>query len=200
MAPGASIERRGGEVIVGAIDHDWLLKVRSVVARCGEMDRNKWWNTNGQLGPYGAKVLKRGFPRTHFFAQARSVFAVASHRCAEVFDPPKSFTLWRLADDIEEEFGVRWEGWLDDASAWSPFFEKLAGQHALGISEALMDFELVSEAELAEANALKRSSAGKAVQIPGVFSGTRREVALLALGFMRSTPGDLFVPYVRQDG
>ncbi len=200
MASETSIGWRGSEVSVGVIDHDWLLKVRSVVARCGEMDRNKWWNTNGQLGPYGAKVLKRGFPRTHFFAQARSVFAVASHRCAEVFDPPKSFTLWRLADDIEEGFDARWEGWLDNASAWSPFFEKVAEQQAFGISEALMAFEIVSEAELAEANTLKRSSAGKAVRIPGVFSGTRREVALLALGFVRSAPGELFVPYVRQDG
>jgi hypothetical protein len=38
------------------IDLDWLLRVR-LVARCGEMDAPKWWNTNGQLGPYGAKVL-----------------------------------------------------------------------------------------------------------------------------------------------
>jgi hypothetical protein len=57
---------RGGK----KIDLDWLLRVRVVVARCGEMDALRWWNTAGQLGPYGAKVLGRGFPRTHYFAQA----------------------------------------------------------------------------------------------------------------------------------
>jgi hypothetical protein len=51
------------------------------VARMGEMDRAQWWNTKGQLGPLGAMALSRGLPRTHYFAQARSVFAVAAHRC-----------------------------------------------------------------------------------------------------------------------
>ena len=55
------------------MDLGWLLRLRLIVARCGEMDAQCWWNTEGQLGPYGAKVLKRGFPRTHHFAQARSV-------------------------------------------------------------------------------------------------------------------------------
>jgi hypothetical protein len=32
-------------------DLDWLLRVRVVVARCGEMDAQRWWNTEGQLGP-----------------------------------------------------------------------------------------------------------------------------------------------------
>ena len=54
----------------------------------GEMDAARWWNTKGQLGQLGASVLRRGFPRTFRFAQARSVFAVAAQRCAEIFDPP----------------------------------------------------------------------------------------------------------------
>ena len=68
------------------LDLDLLLKLRVLVARFGEMDLAKWWNTKGQLGKVGALALRRGFPRTHRFAQARSVFAVAAHRCAEVFD------------------------------------------------------------------------------------------------------------------
>ena len=44
----------------------------------------------------GAAALRRGLPRTHYFAQARSVFAVAAHRCDEVFNPPDTVTLWRL--------------------------------------------------------------------------------------------------------
>ena len=63
------------------VDLDRLLKLRLVVARHGEMDRSRWWNTQGMLGRHGALVLERGFPRTHFFAQARVVFAVARARC-----------------------------------------------------------------------------------------------------------------------
>ncbi len=55
-----------------AIDLDRLLKLRLVVARFGEMDLAKWWNTKGQLGRLGAAALRRGFPRTHHFAQHRA--------------------------------------------------------------------------------------------------------------------------------
>ncbi len=108
------------------INLDWLLRLRVVVARCGEMDAQRWWNTEGQLGPYGAKVLRRGFPRTHYFAQARSVFAVAAHRCTEIFAPPNAVTFWRLSDEVEEAFDARWEGWLDAGPTWAPFFESVA--------------------------------------------------------------------------
>ena len=70
------------------IDLARLFKLRLIVARHGEMDLAKWWNSNGMLGRRGAVVLERGFPRTHFFAQARAVFAIARTRCAEIFDPP----------------------------------------------------------------------------------------------------------------
>ena len=56
------------------IDFERLLKLRLVVARHGEMDAARWWNTQGMLGRRGAVVLKRGFPSTHHFAQARIVF------------------------------------------------------------------------------------------------------------------------------
>lgn len=79
-----------------SIDLDRLLKLRLVVARFGEMDLAKWWNTKGQLGRLGSATLRRGFPRTHYFAQARSVFAVAAQRCRDVFEPPECVTLWRL--------------------------------------------------------------------------------------------------------
>jgi hypothetical protein len=78
------------------IDFDRLLKLRLVVARVGEMDLAKWWNTRGQLSRLGTAAVRRGFPRTHYFAQARSVFAVAAFRCHEVFDPPHSVTLWHI--------------------------------------------------------------------------------------------------------
>jgi len=102
-----------------SVNLDLLLKLRLIVARYGEMDVARWWNTRGQLGPLGAKALQRGFPRTHYFAQARSVFAVAAHRCSEIFDRPGMATLWRLPEVLEEEFDARWEHWLDHAEEWS---------------------------------------------------------------------------------
>jgi len=45
------------------LDLDRLLKLRLVVARFGEMDLAKWWNTKSQLGPLGAAALRRGFAR-----------------------------------------------------------------------------------------------------------------------------------------
>src|SRR5271166_1705377 len=104
---------------------DRLLKLRLIVARFGEMDLAKWWNTRGQLGRLGTVAIRRGFPRTHYFAQARSVFAVAAHRSREVFDPPNSVTLWWLPETIEEEFAAKWEHWLDQAEVWQPFFHRL---------------------------------------------------------------------------
>jgi hypothetical protein len=162
------------------------------------MDIAKWWNTKGQLGPLGAKVLSRGFPRTHRFAQARSVFAVAAHRCDEVFDPPGSVTLWSLPEAVEEEFDARWEYWLDHANEWSDFFEKLETLSGSDLAASLLSFGLVSDHDMDGYNRLRRSASGNAVLLPGVFSGTDDEVALLALAFARGESAALAVPYVRR--
>jgi len=178
-----------------AIDLDRLLKLRLVVARFGEMDLAKWWNTKGQLGRLGAATLRRGFPRTYRFAQARSVFAVAAHRCTEVFEPPGCVTLWRLPEAVEEAFDARWEHWLDHASEWTGFFEKLEPLAGNDLTEVLRAFELVSQSDLEAYGKLRRSAEGRAVPLPGVFSGTDADVALLALGFARGEPSALAVPY-----
>jgi hypothetical protein len=95
------------------IDFERLLKLRTTVARFGELDVARWWNSNGQMGRLGAAVLRRGFSRTYHFAQARSVFAIAAQRCDESFNPPDCVTLWRLPEALEEAFDARWERWLD---------------------------------------------------------------------------------------
>ncbi len=180
------------------LDLERLLKLRLVVARFGEMDNAKWWNTKGQLGRLGASALKRGFPRTHRFAQARSVFAVAAHRCAEVFDPPASVTLWRLPEATEEEFDTRWEHWLDHAAEWSPFFESLESFPADDLVEVLKLFELISDRDVGAFSRLRRSAEGRAVPLSTTFSGADADVTLLALAFARSQPGQLAVPYARR--
>lgn len=181
-----------------SIDLERLLKLRLVVARFGEMDLAKWWNTKGQLGRLGAAALRRGFPRTHRFAQARSVFGVAAHRCSEVFEPPGCVTLWRLPEVVEEAFDARWEHWLDHASEWTSFFEKLESLSGTDLSDILRAFEIVSERDVAAYAKLRRSAEGRAVPLPGIFSGTDADVALLALGFARGEPSALAVPYARR--
>src|SRR5438105_1704856 len=125
------------------LNFDRLLKLRLVIARFGEMDLARWWNTRGQLGGLGAAAIRRGLPRTHYFAQARSVFAVAAHRCAEIFDPPDSVTLWRLPEAIEEEFEAKWEHCLDHAAEWAPFFQRLENLQEKDLRVALRSFDLV---------------------------------------------------------
>lgn len=180
------------------LDLDRLLKLRLVVARFGEMDLAKWWNTKGQLGKLGATALRRGFPRSHRFAQARSVFAVAAQRCTEVYEPPDCVTLWRLPEAIEEEFDARWEQWLDNAGDWTAFFEKLETLQGSDLVSALRAFELVSDRDVEAYGKLRRSAEGKAVPLADVFSGTNDDVSLLALGFARGEPGALAVPYARR--
>lgn len=177
---------------------DLLLKLRLVVARIGEMDIAKWWNTRGQLGPLGTATLRRGFPRTHRFAQARSVFAVAAHRCAELFDPPNTVTLWRLPESIEEAFDARWEHWLDHASDWEAFFASLARIQSSDLSEALAARDLIGDGDVAAFTRLKRSAEGRAVPLPGTFEGSNQDIRLLALGFGRSQSAMLAVPHMRR--
>jgi hypothetical protein len=179
------------------IDLTWLMNLRAVVARFGEMDLARWWNTKGQLGRHGAMALRRGFPRTHHFAQARAVFAVAAHRCAEVFDPPGCVTLWRLPEAVEEEFELRWEEWLDSGRDWAPFFEKLETLQNTDLVSVFRGFELVSDRDVQAYGRLRRSTEGRAVPLPRIFSCISADVALLALGFARGEPGALAVPYAR---
>jgi hypothetical protein len=180
-----------------SLDLDRLLKLRLVVARFGEMDLAKWWNTKGQLGRLGAAALRRGFPRTHYFAQARSVFAVAAHRCREVFDLPKSVTLWHLSEAIEEEFDARWDHWLDQAASFTPFFEKLASVQGTDLRAVLRAFEIVTDPQVEASSRLRRSAEKRAVLLPGVFAATDDDVAQLALGFACGEPTEPAVPYAR---
>src|SRR6202043_3266490 len=129
------------------LDFDRLLKLRLIVARFGEMDLAKWWNTRGQLGRLGTAAVRRGFPRTHYFAQARSVFAVAGNRCREVFDPPESVTLWQLPEAVEEEFESHWERWLDQADKWKPYFQRLETLQESDLKIALQSSGLLTNDE-----------------------------------------------------
>ena len=176
------------------LDFERLLKLRLVVARVGEMDLARWWNTNGQLGQQGSFVLARGFRRTHHFAQARSVFAVAAHRCKEVYDPPGAVTLWSLPAEMEDDFNLRWARWVDDASEWAGFFGQLESCSS-DLESELRRLELVTDADVERVRGLRRSAEQRAVAVPGVFSGTTADVTRLALAFAKGEVAGVAVPY-----
>ena len=182
-------------MIPAAVDLEKLLKLRLVVARFGEMDKARWWNTRGQLGRLGATAVRRGFPRTHYFAQARAVFAVAAHRCREVFDADGVVTLWQLPPAIEDQFEARWEHWLDNAADWTDFFQHLEGMPESDFPTALGAAGAITEAEFEAFARIPGCEDARTWALPKPFSGTDEDIALLALGFARGAPGSLVVPY-----
>ncbi|RWD70310.1 MAG: BrxE family protein [Mesorhizobium sp.] len=180
------------------MDYERLFKLRTVIARFGELDVARWWNSNGQLGRLGGVVLRRGFSRTYRFAQARSVFAIAGQKCEELFNPSGWVTLWKLPETIEEEFDALWERWLDQASDWNPFFERVETPSSMNLVDLLSTFGLVSEVDVEAYSRMRRSAEARSVPLPGVFEGTDTDIALLALGFARGEPGSLAVPYMKR--
>ena len=181
------------------VNCETLLRLRLVVGRIGEMDRARWWNTQGQLSALGSFVLQRGFRRTHHFAQARSVFAVAGHRCKDVYDPPSSVTLWSLPADVEDEFELRWEHWLDDADRWVPFFKELE-DCSDDLGAELCRLGLVTDEQIERVTGFRRSAEQRAVRLAGEFEGSSDDIAMLALAFSRGEVGKLAVPYQRWSG
>lgn len=181
------------------IDLNRLFKLRLVVARYGEMDGARWWNTNGMLGSRGAAVLRRGFPATHFFAQARVVFQAARGRCREVYDPPGAFTLWHLPATVEDQFDDAWQEWLDHSGVWEPFFEQLAERVNDDLVGMLSHFDLLSEQQLSSVARLRRTANGRAVSLSGVHTINDDSLTLLAAAFSRGEPGNLAVPFARLD-
>jgi hypothetical protein len=183
-----------------SIHLDLLFKLRLLIARYGEMDVAKWWNTNGILGRYGASAISRGFPRTHRFAQARIAFAVARKRCEEVFSPPGCVTLWNLPAELEDQFESQWHSWLDQGDAWTPYFEKLEGVKPGDLRGLMHDLGLLSPEESQSAAKLRLAAEGKAVPIPGFHKPTDDVLVLLAAGFSCASPGKLAVPYAKLEG
>jgi hypothetical protein len=179
------------------IDYNRLLKLRLAVARFGEMDLARWWNTQGLLGPRGKVVLARGFPHTHYFAQAHVVFAVARARCHELFDPPGCMTLWSLPAEFEDEFEERWQGWLHEGEEWTPFFEQLAAVADADLLGLLQRFELLAPPRLEIVGKFRRSAENRAVPLPGTYRATDDTLTLLAAGFFRGEVGSPAIPYAR---
>jgi len=63
----------------------------------------------------------------------------------------------------------------------------------------LSKFDLTSQSDLEAYSRLRRSPEGRAVPLPGTFRAEDATLMLLALGFARSEPGALAIPYVRRE-
>jgi hypothetical protein len=177
-----------------------LLKLRLLVARFGEMDRARWWNTRGVLGRFGEMALVRGFPKTQALARARIVFAVAARRCQDVFDPPHAMTLWKLPVEIEDRFEANWSDWAENSAEWSSFLTTLEDSQSDDLLGEARRLELATDEMIEQSRQLRRSAENRAVPIPGEQALSDRVVALLALGFFRGEPGSPAVPYARLGG
>ena len=183
-----------------AVDLSRLLKLRLIVARHGEMDGARWWNTNGVLGSKGSLLMSRGFPKTHHFAQARLVFEVARARSAERFTAvPGCITLWNLPANVEDEFDAQWADWLDDGGSWAELFNGLQMQDG-DLLTALRVHGLLDADHDVQVSRMRRSAEGRSVPISGTHHVDDDTVTLLAAGFSRGETNKPAIPYARVDG
>jgi hypothetical protein len=179
------------------IDLARLFQLRLVVARYGEMDIARWWNTNGVLGRRGALVLKRGFPSTNHFAQARIAFAVARSRCRALFDPPDAITLWTLPAEVEDRFEEAWQAWLDEPDQWAPVFDRLSEVDQHNLLAVLTGLGLAEARHAEKVASLRRAAEGRAVPLPGTQRPSDDLITLLAAGFARGENGSPAIPYAK---
>ena len=182
------------------LDLSRLFKLRLIVARYGEMDGARWWNTNGVLGRKGSLLMSRGFPKTHHFARARLVFEVARARSAERFPAvPGCITLWNLPANVEDEFDAQWAEWLDDGASWGEFFDGLQQQDG-GLLAALRANDLLGSGHDDQVSRMRRSAEGRSVPISGIRHVDDDTITLLAAGFSRGETTKPAIPYARVEG
>ena len=183
---------------VPVLDLVALFRLRVAVARFGEMDAARWWNTREVLGARGETVYRRGFPNTHFFAQSRVAITVAARRSAEVYrHRPGEITLWQLSAGHEQSLDRAVRDWLDRDAEWDVFFRAIQACDGTDLLGWLAALDLVDDNVAAEVKRLRRALGGRAVLLPGVRRATDPTVCLLAAAFSRGEPGRLAVPYAR---
>ncbi len=178
------------------ISFEHLFKLRLVVARYGEMDGAKWWNTQGVLGRYGAPALSRGFPRTHRFAQAGIAFSVAAQRCGEIYDKPTACTLWTLPAEMEERFREKWHDWIENAESWSDFFQELETIDGKSLLDLLTERNLIPTKHREKIAGLRRGDEGRSVPILGSGTLDDNRLNLLAAAFAKGEPGKPAIPFL----
>jgi hypothetical protein len=162
------------------------------------MDRAKWWNTKELLGNLGELAVSRGFPKSHVFARSRAAFAVAAARSDEVFNPPESYTLWRLPVEIEDQLEDSWARWLEYPDPWKKFLADVDQCSGEGILPALTKLELVSQLTIARTNKLRRAADLRSVPVKIDGESVHQLIEILAAAHSCSEQGRLAVPFIRE--
>ncbi|WP_425395414.1 BrxE family protein [Aeoliella sp.] len=174
-------------------------QLRIAIARFGEMDRRKWWNTKGLLSDVGELALSRGFSKTHVFARCRAAFAVAGVRSDEVFNPPASFTLWRLPVEIEDRIEDAWATWLEEPEPWKELVTRVDSHANSEPLIALQELGLVSAATCEKASKLRRADDLRSVPLKMAGESVEEAIELLAAAYSSSETGKLAVPFIREE-
>lgn len=183
-----------------SINLDALFQARLIVARFGEMDIARWWDSSGMLAKIGRVAVARGLPRTHRLARARAMFAIARARCHDVYRHPEGVTLWELPADIENAFDERWPMWMDNEASWIWLFESLETMSGGDLLAAFASISPVSSSVLDATKRMKRGVDQKAVPLGEVPAITDDLIARLAAGFSKGEPGRPVVPYAKLGG
>ena len=181
-------------------NYQYLFKLRLVIARYGEMDVARWWNTKGILGTLGATALRRGLPKTHLFARTRIVFSVAKKRCEELFNPSNCFTLWNLSPSIEDQFDSYWRSWVESPSEWQLFLDNIEQLKNKKLLDIMQELNLIEPPLFEVIQNLRRSAEGRAVMLQASGEINNNLICLLAAGFSRGEIGSPTVPYSRKEG
>jgi hypothetical protein len=163
------------------------------------MDRLQWWNTKGILTRIGEIAIGRGFPKTHLFARMRVAFTVASARSEEVFNPPNSYTLWRLPAEIEDLIEDAWSGWLEHPDEWDVLLKQIELAKSNDLLSVLTSTDLVSEKAVGRAKGLRRADDFKSVPLSLDGETAIEAIELLAIAHGSSEPGKLAVPFIREE-
>jgi hypothetical protein len=143
----------------------------------------------------GAMAYRRGFPRSHHWAQAKVVFEVARARCRERFPDATAITLWSLPASVEEQFEHAWGQWVSNTETWNPSFDRLKEWKSPSLVEALKAFDLWSEGM---ESAMTQAAMPAASCDLGSISGLdQASVDLLAVGFAFGQVGEPVVPFLR---
>jgi hypothetical protein len=93
---------------------------------------------------------------------------------------------------------LQWEQWVDAAARWAPFFKKIENLEGIDLVASLRALNLVSERDVENLGRLQRAPKARAIPVPGFYTGSDDDIALLALAFALVEPGALAVPYARR--
>lgn len=174
-----------------------LLRARLWIARLGESDVNRWWRTDGILGPDGAFVGPRVLPKTHPTARARIAFAVARHACSERHPDPDAKSLFRLDPSIEDRLDALLVEMLADTDFWGDAMSQLESLEAgADTASVLTDAGIVTDEDVGAVFRLALGPDNRSIAITPAPDAPAT-IRSLAAGFVRSSPDCLAVPYLR---